>query len=234
LHIIVGDANLSELSTYLKVGTMRLFLAMLEDRHPVNDLTLADPVSALVQISHDPSCRQTVLLADGRRLTAVEIQMHFAEAAQRYLDATADARQEATVLRLWIDTLQKLNRDPQALHRVLDWVIKWNFLNDWRSRKDLSWSASELKELDIRYHDIDRENGIFYLLESSGKVDRLVGDQDVQRAVHEPVSETRAVIRSQRLNRDSRIRSASWATIVEDTADGSVARMILNDPTLSA
>ena len=233
LHVITGDANMSEMSTYLKVGTMQLFLAMLEDGAQMEDLTLADPVATTVQISHDPTCRQTVSLADGRRLTAVEMQMRFAEAAQRYVDTVADAQQYVPVLQRWIEVLQKLGEDPPQLCCKLDWVIKWNFLNGWRTRKNLTWSAYELRELDIRYHDIDHENSIFYLLESSGQIDRIVDEQQIKRAIDEPLSDTRSVIRAQRMKQyASWMHSASWAAIIDYDSQGDLMRETLEDPGL--
>jgi len=233
LHVITGDANMSEVSTYLKVGTMQIFLAMLEDGARMDDLTLADPVAAMVQISHDPTCRQTVPLAHGRRLTAVEMQMCFAEAAQHYVDTVVGARQYASILQRWIEMLQELGKDPLQLCCTLDWIIKWDFLRDWQTRKNVTWSASELKELDIRYHDIDRENGIFYLLQSSGRIDRVVDNQQVNRAIDEPLSDTRAVIRAERVKQcASRMHSVSWAAIVDYDGRGGLVRETLEDPVL--
>jgi hypothetical protein len=218
LHVISGDANLAQLSTYLKVGTLQLLLAMMEDGAPLPDLTLAGPLAAIVEISHDPTCRSKVALRDGRRLTAVEIQLAFAEAAQRYLAAAPDAGMGfPAIFDRWTQVLGQLAADPLGLSRSLDWVIKWKFLDDWRQRKTLAWSAAELLELDIRYHDIDPEKSIHYLLESSGAIERLVEDPMILKAEDEPISPTRAVPRAALIrDRAAGLSGASWSALRMD------------------
>jgi proteasome accessory factor A len=231
LHVITGDANMAEVSTYLKVGTMQLFLAMLQDPTLAGDLpvlTLADPLAAIVHISHDPTCRQTVQLDDGRRLTAVEMQLQFAQAADQALHRLALSPTQAEVLRTWLNVLQRLATNPLDLHQELDWVIKWCFLEDWRARKGLDWGASELLELDVRYHDIDRERSVFYRLQSSGRVRRVVDDALVTRAVREPLDHTRAAVRAAHLALlGDRVRSASWSVLNEMGETGEVKRVSL-------
>ncbi|MEE8584153.1 MAG: proteasome accessory factor PafA2 family protein, partial [Acidobacteriota bacterium] len=175
---------------------------------------------------------RSVELADGRSLTAVEMQMSFAEAAQRYIEETPQPKAFAAVLQLWTEMLQKLKQDPLQTADSLDWAIKLHFLEKWRSRKGLDWAASQLKELDIRYHETDPEKGIYHLLEGSGRLRRLLDESVVNRALEEPVSDTRARARSQAFRRRGNLAvSANWSTI--SSAGGSeeeVVREQFNSP----
>jgi len=231
LHVILGDANMSEVSAFLKIGTMQLFLAMIEDGEQLPNLALADPLAAMVQISHDPSCRERVALADGRQMTAVEMQLAFAEAAQRYVQSEREAQRYEQVLARWTETLEQLRQNPLLLVRSLDWVIKWNFIGTWRRDKALDWSAYELKELDIRYHGIERDRSIFYLLEGDGRIERLLDDEQIARAMAAPPDATRAAARAAYIRQaGAHIRAASWGAVVERDASGQSRRVVLNDP----
>jgi len=221
LHVIVGDANMSEVSTYLKVGTMQVVLAMLEQGACRFDLTLENPVAAMVQISHDPTCRVAVPLRSGQRMTAVEIQQCFAEAAQRYVDTRPEARRHAPVVRRWVAVLQQLAQDPQHLWQSLDWVAKLRLLDEWRARRNLAWSAPELKELDIRYHDVDSQTSIYALLCASGCMERLVAEELVRRAAELPPEDTRAAARVRRIRAAGpRVIAASWGAVLEHDGRG--------------
>ena len=214
LHVISGDANLAEASTYLKVGTLQILLAMLEDEAPLPDLTLADPLAAVVAISHDPTCTAQVELRDGRRLTAVEMQLAFAEAAERYLGAApVGGPGLPEVLGRWQEVLEQLAVHPWELSRSLDWVIKWKFLDEWRQSKRLDWTAAQLRELDLRYHDIDPEKSVYYILEGRGAVERLIEDQEILRAKEQPISLTRAVPRAALIRDSADLTCASWSSL---------------------
>jgi proteasome accessory factor A len=216
LHVISGDANMAQVSTYLKVGTFQLFLALLEDGAPLPDLTLEDPLSSMIEISHDPTCRRRVRLADGRQLTAVEMQRELADAAQRHLarSPSADAA-FGEVLRRWSAALEKLAVDPMELAGTLDWVIKWKCIDERRERKGLSWAAMELRELDLRYHDVDPDGSLFHLLESSSRVERLVEPETILRAEEIPPQQTRAAYRAALLREyGDDVQAASWSTVV--------------------
>src|SRR5271165_4864701 len=142
LHVILGDANLSEVSTYLKVGTTALVLAMIEDKFLSSDLSIDGPVSELRAISHDPSCRRLVPLRDGRRLTAVQIQMEYLELARKYTEDRfgADVDDLTTdVLDRWESVLTRLADDKMQTARELDWVAKLEILEGYRARDGLAW-----------------------------------------------------------------------------------------------
>src|SRR5215218_8242787 len=140
LHVIIGDANLAELSTYLKVGTTSLVLAMIESRALSRDLALEEPVEALQAISHDPSLTHRVRLRDGRQMTAIEIQRLYLEQAQRFVDAQGEPdEQTADVLRRWAEVLEDLADDPMRCADRLDWPAKLRLLEGFRSRDGLGW-----------------------------------------------------------------------------------------------
>jgi Pup amidohydrolase len=232
LHVITGDSNMAQVATYLKAGTFQLLLAMLEDGARVPDLALADPLTAMLAISQDPTCRQRVDLADGRRLTAVEIQLRFAEAAQRFADQGAAPPWAREVIDRWTTVLRSLAEDPRQLASTLDWVIKLDLIDRWRQRKRLAWSAAGLRELDIRYHDIDRRGSIFYHLETTGAVDRVAAESSILRAVENPPPDTRAAVRAA-LQRGAggQVIAASWGALLRRQDDGPARRIELADPT---
>lgn len=216
LHVISGDANMAQVSTWLKVGTFQLFLAMLEDGAMLPDLTLDDPVGAVVEISHDPNCRRRVRLVDGRQWSAVEMQRAFVDAAQHHVASSREASHAfRAVLDRWSAVIDKLAADPLELANTLDWVIKWKCIDDWRARKGLPWSATELRELDLRYHDIDPQGSLFHLLEASSPIERVVEPEAIRRAEEMPPDGTRAAHRAALLRQyGDDVQAASWSTIV--------------------
>src|SRR5215468_4057548 len=165
LHVIIGDANLSEISTYLKLGTTALVLAMIEDRFFSVDLSVEEPVAALRAVSHDATLRHVLTLrSGGRKLTAVQLQMEYLEQAQKYVEdrfgtdvdpATAD------VLARWESVLTRLERDPMLCVRELDWVAKLRLLEGFRDREGLSWGAPRLQLIDLQYTDVRPEKGLY-------------------------------------------------------------------------
>ena len=162
LHVIVGDANLSEVATFLKVGTTALVLAMIEDEFLPRDLTLAAPVAALRKVSYDLSLRQPLELADGTTMTAVEIQWEYLDRARKYaeehgLECIGAPEVGDEVLRRWEDVLTALETDPATLAGQLDWVAKRRLVDGYRSRHDLRWDDARLAAMDLQYHDLRPE-----------------------------------------------------------------------------
>src|ERR1700710_2758220 len=157
LHVIIGDANLAELSTFLKVGTTSLVLAMIEDRWLSDDLRISEPVRELRAVSHDPSLRHTLRLQDGRTVTALQLQGEYLDRARKYVDdrygSDADP-QTAQVLAEWESVLTRLAEDPMQLAGVLDWVAKLRLLNGFAERDGLDWSSPRLHAIDLQYADI--------------------------------------------------------------------------------
>src|SRR3712207_5300332 len=182
LHVIIGDANLSELSTYLKVGTTSLVLAMIEAKALPNDLTLEEPVAELQAVSHDPSLTHLVRLRDGRRMTALEVQRSYLEHAEKFVDGEGD-EQTMDVLRQWGEVLDDLAEDPMRCADRLDWPAKLRLLEGFRSRDGLSWGDSRLQAVDLQYSDVRPEKGLYNRLVARGSMQRLLTDAEVARAV---------------------------------------------------
>jgi len=197
LHIIVGDSNMSELATYLKVGTTAVVLSMIEEGFTVKGMELEDPVKAIRDISRDPTLKKRVRLEDGREWTALEIQMTYWERAQAYLAALGSSADETTrdLIEYWGDVLQKLATNPMELAQELDWVIKKNVMESYIARKNCGWDDPRVALMDLQYHDVKRNRGLYYLLERQDVVERLATEEEIQRAMTVPPQSTRAKVR---------------------------------------
>ena len=184
--MIIGDANLSEISTYLKLGTTALVLAMIEDRFLAADLGIEAPVSELRAVSHDPTCRHLITLRDGRRMTAVQLQMEYLEQARKYTEDRYGGDTDeltADVLDRWESVLTRLAEDPLLTSRELDWMAKLELLNGYRTRDGLAWSHPRLQLVDLQYADVRPDNGLYNRLVALGRMTRLVTDEQVTRAI---------------------------------------------------
>ena len=221
LHVIIGDANLSEVATLLKLGTTSLVLAMIEDQFLDGaDLALERPVAALHEISHDPTLRTLVRLRSGRQLSAVQLQNEYFEQARKYVedrygsDVDSDTRE---VLDRWEQVLAGLETDPRQLSGQLDWVAKLEILEGYRARDGLDWSDARLHLVDLQYSDVRPDKGLYHRLVARGKMERLVTDDAVRAAVTEPPLDTRAWFRGQCLTRyREQVAAASWDSVIFD------------------
>ncbi|HZA20455.1 MAG TPA: proteasome accessory factor PafA2 family protein, partial [Actinomycetota bacterium] len=232
LHVIVGDANMSEVATYLKVGTTSLLLKMVEDDFIMDDFTLTEPIRALRSVSHDISCRETIDLVDGRSLTPVELQWEYLRLAKKYAQDNDVSEIEGDVLDRWEAVLEGLERDPMSLSRQLDWVAKLSVLDAYRERDGLDWKHSKLKMIDLQYHDVRRDKGLYYRLERGGKVERLVSDDEIDWAIDHPPEDTRAFFRGECLRRFShKIVAASWDALIFDVGDEPLRKVPTLEPT---
>jgi proteasome accessory factor PafA2 len=230
LHVIVGDANMSEISTFLKLGTTALVLKMIED-DVLPDLSLENPVSALHTISWDPSLKTTVPMADGRQLTAVELQWEYLDHAKKYAKEHDPTPGNLDVLQKWEATLTALEEDPMNLARELDWVAKYRLLEAYRERDGLDWRDPKLALIDLQYHDVRRERGLYYKLVAGGKVERLVTDAEVDRAVGLPPEDTRAYFRGNCIQKyPNAIMAASWDSVIFDTGREALQRVPMREP----
>src|SRR6266705_3345513 len=194
LHVIIGDANLCEVATLLKVGTTSLVLKLIEDEL-LPDLSLEQPVASLHDVSWDPSCRQTVRLRDGRRMRALELQWEYLDHAKKYVKEAEPTAENGEVLQWWEAVLGGIEEEPLGLHRELDWVAKYRMLEAYRERDGLSWRDGKLAMIDLQYHDVRRGRGLYYRLAESGKVERIVSEGEIERATMEPPEDTRAYFR---------------------------------------
>jgi Pup amidohydrolase len=232
LHVIVGDANMAELATFLKVGTTSLVLRLIEDDYIADDFSLLEPVRALRGVSHDPSCRATWELSDGRKLTPVEMQWEYLRLAKKYSQDNDVGPGSDEVLERWEEVLEALEDDPMSLDGRLDWVTKLRLMEAYRERDGMGWDHPKLRLIDLQYHDVRRAKGLYHRLQSSGVVERLVGDDDVRRAMDHPPEDTRAYFRGECLRRfSSAIVAASWDALIFDTGEDPLRKVPTMEPT---
>lgn len=206
LHVIVGDSNMSETTTMLKVGAADLILRMLEAGTVMRDLTLENPIRAIREISHDPTGRRTVRLANGRELSALEIQSEYYELARDFADrqgiAADPASIPARVLDLWERVLKAVDTDDlDSVATEIDWVIKQRLLERYMDKHGLTLRDHRIAQLDLTYHDISRERGLFYLLERRGMAARITHEPEVFEAMNVPPATTRARLRGEFIRR---------------------------------
>lgn len=234
LHVIVGDANLLQVSTYLKLGTTAAILWLLEQgKVPeyLRELTLADPVLSATTVSHDTTCTARLRLADGRELTAIEIQRLYARAVRETAGEQAD-EQTADVLRRWEETLDRLEQDPMQCAAQVEWVAKLRLLDAMRARDGLQWDAPKLAALDLQWSDLRPERGIYRRLESAGAVETLVTEEEVEHAIHHPPTDTRAYFRGECIRRYPQVSTANWDAIIFDVpGEATLQRVPMPEPT---
>ena len=202
LHVIVGDSNMSEYTNFLKVGACSLMLRMLEEPQVVlRDMTLENPIRAIREISHDMTCTRRVRLANGREVSALDIQSEYLNRALRFAEHHDLTEEEQLALDMWEYTLSHLEDDPLKLDRELDWVIKYKLIEAYRERHDLTLSDARVALVDLQYHDVNRERGLFYRMQRKGMVDRIVTDEEISHAVEHPPQTTRARLRGEFIKR---------------------------------
>ncbi|TDC93149.1 proteasome accessory factor PafA2 [Saccharopolyspora aridisoli] len=231
LHVIIGDANLAETSTYLKLGTAALVLDMIEGGVRFEDLKLADPVQAVHLISHDPTLKQSVELADGRRFTGLDLQRAYHERASEFLDAHGAERASRDVLNTWGEVLDMLGTDPMSCADRLDWPAKLQLMESYRSRDGLGWASPRLHMIDLQYSDVRLDRGLYNRLVTRGSMKRLVSEEEVQEAVAAPPEDTRAYFRGRCLERyPSEVAAASWDSVIFDLGRESLVRIPTLEP----
>lgn len=198
LHVIVGDSNMSEYATFLKVGTTAILLRMLEEPNVImRDMTLENPIRAIREISHDMTCTRKVRLANGREATALEIQSEYLTRALRYAERRDLSPLEKQALGMWEKSLTTIEKDPLGQDREADWVIKYKLIESFRERHGLELTDSRVSLLDLQYHDINRKRGVFYRLQDRGMVERICGDAEIDEAIETPPQTTRARLRGE-------------------------------------
>ena len=197
LHVIVGDSNMSETTTMLKVGSVDLVLRMIEAGVILRDLSLENPIRAIRDISHDMTGRHLVRLANGRQVSALQMQTEYYEKAAAFADREGlDDPVHKSVLDLWQRALVAVETgDLGLVDTEIDWVIKWRLIEHYAERHGLELDDPRLLQIDLAYHDIDRERGLFYLLQRRGKAARICTDIEIFEAKTVPPQTTRAKLR---------------------------------------
>jgi Pup amidohydrolase len=231
LHVIVGDANMSEVANYLKVGTMAIVLSMVEDDFIDRDLSLDGPVVAYRRVSRDLACREPLKLKDGRTATAIDLQRQFLELAHHYYRDREHEPWVEDVMARWETVLDRLAEDPMTLDRELDWVIKRRLIETYMDKHGLEWSDSRVAMIDLQYHDVRPGRGLFYKLEESDAVERLVSEDEISKAIYDPPKDTRAYFRGMCLQKYSdEVVSASWDSVIFDLKEGPLKKIFMLEP----
>jgi proteasome accessory factor PafA2 len=233
LHVIIGDANLSEVATWLKLGTTAIVLAMIEDGD-LEDLgiSIVDPVGSLRRVSWDPALKATMNLADGRTMRALDVQWQYLERAQRWLEreggeAVGGEHEAGALIEEWESVLNGLERDPLELADRLDWVAKWVLIQGYLERHHLDIADVRAAALDLQYHDVRPERSLYQRL----RMRRLTTDEEVERATVEPPPSTRAYFRGRCLAQfPGNIAAANWDSIIFDVGSDPLRRVPMMDP----
>ena len=237
LHVIVGDANLCEVATFLKIGATAIVLAMVEDGFIDKDLSISSPVAAIRAVSHDPTLQTTIDCASLGRCTSIELQWEFLRLARKYADETGleSCGPEAIgnlVLDRWESVLGQLESDPSALGGQLDWVTKLELLRAYAERDSLEWNDPKLELLSVQYHDVRPGRSLYEKLVRGGRIERLLDEDDVLAAMADPPESTRAYFRGTCLARwaDS-VVAANWDSLVLDVGIEPLRRIPMMEPT---
>ncbi|CAM3955605.1 depupylase/deamidase Dop [Janibacter anophelis] len=233
LHVIIGDTNQADVANLVKVGSTSLVLRLIEAGAIDRDLTILHPVESLRVISHDPTCRATVRLRDGRELTAVQILTEYLEMATAFVEREGSDPATDEVLAHWERLLGLLAGDPMDAAADIDWVAKLALLQRYRDRDGLAWDDHRLRAIDIQWSDVRPAKGIFHKLEAAGRLTRLTTHEEVRAAVATPPADTRAWLRGRVLEAfGEHVVSASWdSLLLRLPRAGRVARVSLLDPT---
>jgi proteasome accessory factor A len=231
LHVIVGDSNMSEIATFLKIGTTAIVLSMVEDG-VLNHLPfLSHPVPAIRQVSHDPTLKATILLSNGKRATALDIQWSLFEAAQKYamthdLESVGDKTGERVLVE-WEQVLNGLDHDIDSVASVVDWVAKQRIVTGFAQRHSLSSGDARLKAIDLQYHDLRIEKS----LASRAGLRTMIETRSALLAMTDPPDSTRAYFRGTCLQRwPESIVAANWDSLVFDVGLDSLVRVPMMEP----
>lgn len=211
LHVIIGDANLGQISTLLRVGTTNLVLSLIE-AGMAPDLELSDPVGALQQISHDPSLQTAVLLRGGRRMTAIEIQREYLEAAENFCAERGITDEETTeILTRWRNVLDLLATDPMLAASQVDWVAKYKLMTSFTQRHSVGFDDARIALMDLQWADLRLDKGLYYRMAARGLMETLFSQDEINQAVTNPPEDTRAYLRGMTLQRYAPyVVAANW------------------------
>jgi proteasome accessory factor A len=202
LHVIVGDSNMSEVTALLKVGATDIVLRMIEAGVVMRDLTLENPIRAIREVSHDMTCRRKVKLANGREASALEIQREYFDKASDFIDRRGGDPTTKRVLELWGRTIEAVDSgDLDKVAREVDWVTKHTLIERYRAKNNLGLASPRVAQLDLAYHDVNRNRGLYYKLEKSGLVERVTTDLATFEAKSVPPQTTRARLRGEFIRR---------------------------------
>lgn len=231
LHVIIGDANMSEVATFLKVGTTAIVLAMIEDDWINADFRFESPIGALRSVSTDLSMSATLRLVRGGSITALEVQKHLLERAVDWTDQhgfdLVGEQAGPEILRRWSEALSAIEAESDSLASTVDWIAKYRLINGYRERHRLSWGDARLHALDLQYHDLRPEKSLARRV----GLETICSSTGIERGVSLPPNDTRAYFRGTCLSKfGSDIVSANWDSLVFDTGGDSLRRVAMMEP----
>ena len=231
LHVIIGDSNMSEVSILLRVGVTSIVLALVEDGAIEKNPSIYDPVRVIKEISHDPDCKREYAMEKGPRRTAVQVQQDYLEMALRYFSSREIDPLTKDVLTRWERVLGQLAEDPMQLDREVDWVIKRKIILEYMSRRKVEIGDPQVHMMDLQYHDIRPEKGLYHLLERRGDVDRILSNEEIEHAIVNPPPDTRAFFRGECIRRygDS-VFGVNWDSISFNLGEEPIKRILMNEP----
>jgi proteasome accessory factor PafA2 len=238
LHVITGDANLSEISTYLKVATASWVLRVIEAGELGTDVRVEGPVTAMRAVSHDLGLGHILTLHNGTRLTALDLQEVYLERCRSFADTISAELSEAAwleakdVFARWQDVIDTLRIDPFRLADQLDWVAKLKLMRSYAERDRLSWDSPKLALIDLQYADVDPRRGLYHALVAKGRMQRLISDDEIERARTCPPEDTRAYFRGRVMEKfGADVVAASWDSVIFDVPGRTaLQRLPLLDP----
>jgi len=231
LHMIVGDSNMSEYTIYLRNGVTAILLSMIEDGAIDRDLSLSNPVRSIKEVSQDPQLEAELLLDNGNRMTAVQIQNEFLDMALTYAARNSLDPVALDVLEKWQYVMTALQGDPMDLSREIDWIAKKSLLESFIDRKGVDWGDSRVQMLDLQYHDTRPDKGLYHMLEREGRMERICTDEEIIAAVHNPPVDTRAFFRGECLRRfPSEVFGVNWDSISFSVGEEPVRRIMMSEP----
>jgi proteasome accessory factor PafA2 len=231
LHVIIGDANLSEYQTFLKLASAGLILDAIAAGHAGSPPTLAQPVEAVWRVSHDPDLSTSVRLSDGGAMTAIELQWRYLEIAVGHVEHVGGTETDKVALAEWETVLEALESDPMSVADTLDWVAKLRIIDEYRNRDGLAWDDPKLRLLDLQYHDVDRRRGLYHRLARRGEMRRMFTDAEIERAVTTPPEDTRAWFRGRCIEKyGDAIVAANWDSLVFDVGEEVLKRVPMMEP----
>ncbi|MEN8040820.1 MAG: depupylase/deamidase Dop [Actinomycetota bacterium] len=231
LHVIFGDATMSEVQTFVKLGSAALMLQALADDALREPIRLAAPVPAVTTVSHDLSGTASLELVDGSHTSALELQWTYLDLLTDYVDSADTSPVYKQVISEWRDILEDFDKGHDALADRLDWAAKLRIINAYRERDGLGWDDPKLALLDLQYHDIDPSRGLYHRLVASGRMRRLFTNDDVEQAASTPPASTRAWFRGECIRRyPGQVVAANWDSLVFDVGQSNLVRVPMMEP----
>jgi proteasome accessory factor A len=227
LHVIVGDANMSQRANYLKLGTTALVLSMIEAGFLDFDLQLNDPVASMHQVSHDVDFATVLALRDGRTISALEIQRMYIDAAHRYVEQRGSDEMTLDVLSHWTRQIETLATNPTMLVGEVDWIAKRAILEGYRARDHSEWDDPRLAAVDIQYADLRADKGLARVMQAKGRQQVMFSEDEIARAVQDPPHDTRAYFRGMCMRTfTENVTAASWDSVIMDVGPEQPLRRI--------